>query len=80
MDWEKLIPSAQRVEVPTYAFQRRRYWLEGPAAVAGTDASADPGSAEFWEAVERNDLDALGIDEGMPSGAVLPALSAWRRG
>ncbi|WSL56800.1 SDR family NAD(P)-dependent oxidoreductase [Streptomyces sp. NBC_01725] len=80
VDWEKLIPAAGRVEVPTYAFQRRRYWLEGPAAGAGTDASADPGSAEFWEAVERNDRDALGIDEGAPSEAVLPALSAWRRG
>ncbi|WP_405824957.1 SDR family NAD(P)-dependent oxidoreductase [Streptomyces sp. NBC_00838] len=80
VDWSRVLPgSVRRTEVPTYAFQRRRYWLDAPAAFAGTDASADPGTAEFWEAVERNDLDALGLDEGTPSKAVLPALSAWRR-
>ncbi|MFI2415961.1 SDR family NAD(P)-dependent oxidoreductase, partial [Streptomyces sp. NPDC018947] len=41
---------------------------------------ADPVTAEFWEAVERNDLQALGLDDDTASDAVLPALSAWRRG
>ncbi|WP_236586477.1 hypothetical protein, partial [Streptomyces griseus] len=37
------------VEVPTYAFQRRRYWLEGSArSVVGSDVDAS--TAEFWEA------------------------------
>nr|WP_242572435.1 type I polyketide synthase [Streptomyces sp. NP-1717] len=26
VDWQKLVPSVRPAEVPTYAFQRRRYW------------------------------------------------------
>ncbi|MFI9383505.1 type I polyketide synthase [Kutzneria sp. NPDC052558] len=28
VDWEVLFPTAQRVSLPTYAFQRERYWLD----------------------------------------------------
>nr|WP_305884220.1 type I polyketide synthase [Allokutzneria sp. A3M-2-11 16] len=28
LDWAKLFPDARRVELPTYAFQRERYWLD----------------------------------------------------
>ncbi|MFI7195819.1 SDR family NAD(P)-dependent oxidoreductase [Nocardia nova] len=40
VDWEQLFPPAARhwVELPTYAFERQRYWLEradGPASGAG---------------------------------------------
>ena len=45
LDWSRLLPGASRVPLPTYAFQRKRYWLEprgGGADVVG----AGLGSAE----------------------------------
>ncbi|AXK33718.1 SDR family NAD(P)-dependent oxidoreductase [Streptomyces armeniacus] len=45
--WDALLPGAQRVELPTYAFQRRRYWLEtarwtGDLGAAGLEQPAHP--------------------------------------
>ncbi|MEU9482051.1 polyketide synthase dehydratase domain-containing protein, partial [Streptomyces sp. NPDC048191] len=28
VDWSRYLPAAERVDLPTYAFQRRRYWLD----------------------------------------------------
>ncbi|MFF9787749.1 SDR family NAD(P)-dependent oxidoreductase [Streptomyces nigrescens] len=33
-DWDRLFPAADRVDLPTYAFQRERYWLAPEAATA----------------------------------------------
>ncbi|MFE5120411.1 type I polyketide synthase [Streptomyces sp. NPDC056669] len=75
---------AHRVDLPTYAFQRRRYWPEF-ALAAGTSAegAVDAVDARFWEAVEREDWESLAtelrVEGDQPLSAVLPALSTWRR-
>jgi acyl transferase domain-containing protein len=77
---------AENVKLPTYPFQRERYWLDA-APRATADAAADRGpSAEtrFWEAVERQDVETLAAtldaDEGQRASlsAALPVLAAWR--
>uniref|UniRef100_UPI003D733064 type I polyketide synthase n=1 Tax=Streptomyces chumphonensis TaxID=1214925 RepID=UPI003D733064 len=84
---------AQRVGLPTYPFQRERFWLEPPAATGGAgrrsgsghSSEADTVDARFWDLVERGDAAALDLEgadaapEGAGLDALLPALAAWRR-
>ncbi|MFI0223511.1 type I polyketide synthase [Streptomyces lydicus] len=87
VDWTAVLERGERVDLPTYAFQRRRFWLypagPGAAAVDPADSVVSAAEAEFWAAVEEGNLralaDALAIDEERPFTEVLPALASWRR-
>ncbi|MEU0398444.1 type I polyketide synthase, partial [Streptomyces sp. NPDC006208] len=47
IDWNAVLPGARRVDLPTYAFQHERYWLEagapgGDVRAAGLDSADHP--------------------------------------
>ncbi|WP_067182566.1 type I polyketide synthase [Microtetraspora niveoalba] len=82
IDWTSVLPGGRRVELPTYAFQRERFWPK-PRAMRAV-VSGDVVESRFWEAVEREDLEDLAgtlslRDRAQALGEVLPALSSWRR-
>ncbi|MFG2197186.1 SDR family NAD(P)-dependent oxidoreductase, partial [Streptomyces sp. NPDC048639] len=90
VDWAPAFgtaPATAAVDLPTYAFQHERYWLDhGTAAADGSAASsrtaADTADNRFWEAVECHDVDALTHTLGLQAeqiGAVVPALASWRK-
>ncbi|MFC9652986.1 SDR family NAD(P)-dependent oxidoreductase [Streptomyces sp. NPDC056937] len=82
VDWSPALRGARTVDLPPYAFQHRRYWLE-PAAggPAGTGPATDDGA--FWTAVENGDLEALtatlAVGAATPLEELLPALAGWHR-
>ncbi|MEV0611643.1 type I polyketide synthase, partial [Polymorphospora rubra] len=72
------------VDLPTYAFQHQRYWLDARTrAYEPTTARADTVDDAFWQVIESEDAAALAetlaVDVTAPLGTVLPALSRWRR-
>ncbi|MFC0111198.1 type I polyketide synthase [Kibdelosporangium aridum] len=73
VDWSTLV-SGNRIDLPTYPFQRDRYWV---SAVLSSNTADDQ---QFWAAVENEDLASLlAVDPDQPLSSVLPSLSAWRR-
>ncbi|MGW8703221.1 type I polyketide synthase, partial [Streptomyces eurythermus] len=83
VDWSRTFEGAspRTVDLPTYPFQRQRFWLEGSPALSsnGVEGEAD---VAFWDAVEREDSAVVAEELGIDAKALhmtLPALSSWRR-
>ncbi|MFF7638671.1 acyltransferase domain-containing protein, partial [Kitasatospora sp. NPDC008050] len=64
VDWAAVLGGRadRRVDLPTYAFQRERFWLEGGAGVGvgGSGVGVVDGvEGAFWGAVERGDVEGV---------------------
>ncbi|WP_437670502.1 type I polyketide synthase [Sorangium sp. So ce131] len=88
VDWAKVSPAGRRVALPTYAFQRQRFWLDAPKARApeAADGRSAPTDAGFWQAVDKGDITTLARalsvedhDQQAALATLLPALSTWLR-
>ncbi|KJK33052.1 hypothetical protein UK23_47750, partial [Lentzea aerocolonigenes] len=61
-------PGGRNVPLPTYPFDRQRFWPE--PLVKDT---SDPVDAEFWELVDNGGLEDIGVEPG-----VAQTLAQWR--
>jgi rifamycin polyketide synthase modules 1, 2 and 3 len=85
VDWGGVLPPATgRVDLPTYAFDRRHYWLQEAETTVNADV-ADSVDSDFWAAVEQSDLDSLvgllkmaSTDQRTALKTVVPVLANWR--
>ncbi|WP_410574229.1 type I polyketide synthase [Amycolatopsis sp. cmx-4-61] len=80
VNWTATLPAAGWVDLPTYAFDRRHFWLhEGEKAEA-----AEGVDGEFWTAIEQSDVDSLAeLLDLVPEqrgalSTVVPVLAQWR--
>ncbi|MFI1356771.1 type I polyketide synthase [Streptomyces sp. NPDC020898] len=81
VDWGAVLGAGRTtVELPTYPFQRQRYWVD---PVEDRGPLGDPVGAAFWDAVERGDVAGLAASLHLTDTSalveLLPALSSWRR-
>ncbi|MGC3002981.1 SDR family NAD(P)-dependent oxidoreductase, partial [Streptomyces sp. G35A] len=89
VDWPGVLGDGDgtpAVDLPTYPFQRSRYWLGSNESAKGTPTGPARASAvvdaAFWSAVERQDITGLAADLDLAPDAldtVVPALSDWYR-
>ncbi|PRH81121.1 type I polyketide synthase, partial [Streptomyces solincola] len=82
VDWDAVLPATGTLaDLPTYAFQRERHWLDAPPrrpAGRGRDGADDA----LWQAVADGDAarfgELLGVRDGTAVQTLLPHLADWR--
>ncbi|MTE21461.1 SDR family NAD(P)-dependent oxidoreductase [Streptomyces sp. TRM43335] len=74
-DWSALLPGARRVELPGYAFQRRRHWLDVPAATAGDAAGLGLGAVDH--PLLGASVGRAGRDEALFTGVLSLRTHPW---
>ncbi|MCI4065637.1 acyltransferase domain-containing protein [Micromonospora sp. R77] len=83
VDWTTALGGPRpAVDLPTYAFQRQRYWPTVHLGQATDTDTVETADGEFWAAVERQDTGALASTLGTDPAVLdplLPALVNWRR-
>ena len=83
IEWESLVHApAASIELPTYAFQRRRFWLE-PPATRTQERVAKQADGVLWDAIASRDVRAaatllrLSEAERGHLDPLLPRLAEW---
>ncbi|MFF1903699.1 type I polyketide synthase [Kitasatospora sp. NPDC058218] len=88
VDWTGVLPDGAGttpVELPTYAFDRRHFWLQEGETPDDLASAAEGADSDFWAAVEQTDADSLAhlldlasADQRDALRTVVPVLADWR--
>ncbi|MFI9764840.1 SDR family NAD(P)-dependent oxidoreductase [Streptomyces sp. NPDC051963] len=80
--FDRVLPGGRPVDLPTYAFQRERHWLETTRGGATDARERSQAEDAFWDAVGSGEVarlsELLGAADADAVAAVLPHLAAWR--
>ncbi|MGW2394801.1 SDR family NAD(P)-dependent oxidoreductase [Streptomyces lydicamycinicus] len=74
VDWSTLLPTGRRTDLPTYAFQRQRYWL---SASAGTQDAAGLGLRPVEHPLVPAAVPMAGTDTVVLTGRISTATHPW---
>ncbi|MFC8571698.1 SDR family NAD(P)-dependent oxidoreductase [Streptomyces sp. NPDC057245] len=74
VEWPRVLPGAARVDLPTYAFRRQRYWLEAPS---GRGDAAGLGLTGAGHPLLGASVAVAGQDEVLLTGRVSRRTHPW---